>query len=422
MNEILALAVKDLRLLVRNRGALFFTAVWPLLVALLFGAIFSGNSDAGMGNIRIAVVDEDQTPESRGFAARLARANGLETIATTREEARTLVRQGKRQAYVLIARGYGERRSRMFYGETPQVEIGMDPSRKAEGAMLEGLLMQHAAEQMQETLGDPTLSQQMAQKALDDLKGSGETFAGRSQTERFLTELKSFLGSGATTSTGQKSGMTFQPLHVTSHPVTEQASGPQNAFAVTLPQGAIWGLVGCAAAFAIGFVAERTRGTLVRVQMAPLTRTQVLAGKATACFLTAAAVQVIVFVAGALLFNVRPHSLILLSVAVLCACAAFVGIMMLLAVLGKTEQAVSGSAWAALLLMSMIGGGMVPLFAMPRWMLTVSNASPVKWAIIALEGATWRGFSAAEMALPCGILFGVGLATFAIGARLFRTT
>lgn len=422
MHEILALAAKDLRLLVRNRGALFFTAVWPLLVALLFGAIFSGNAGEAMGNIRIALVDEDQTPESRSFATRLARANGLVTTAATREEARTLVRQGKRQAYVLIARGYGERRSRMFYGETPQVEIGIDPSRKAEGAMLEGLLMQHAAEQMQETLGDRERSQQMAQKALDDLKSSNRAVAGRPETERFLTELKSFLGSPGASSNGQKSGMTFQPLKVTSQATTEQASGPQNAFAVTLPQGAIWGLVGCAAAFAIGFVAERTRGTLVRVQMAPLTRTQVLAGKAAACFVTAAAVQVIVFTAGTLLFNVRPPSLVLLSIAVLCSCAAFVGIMMLLAVLGRTEQAVSGSAWAALLLMSMIGGGMVPLFAMPRWMLTVSNVSPVKWAILALEGATWRGFSPGEMALPCGILFGVGVATFAIGARFFRTT
>jgi ABC-2 type transport system permease protein len=113
---------------------------------------------------------------------------------------------------------------------------------------------------------------------------------------------------------------------------------------------------------------------------------------------------------------------VLLGVAVLCACAAFVGIMMLLSVLGKTEQAVSGSAWATLLVMSMLGGAAVPLIAMPRWMLTVSNVSPVKWAILALEGATWRGFSPAEMALPCGILLAVGVVTFTLGARLFRTT
>lgn len=420
MNEIIALAVKDLRLLARNRGALFFTLVWPLLIALLFGAIFSGSGD-GMGNIRVVLVDEDQTAASRAFADRLASAKGLDTIRAPRDEAVTLVRQGKRQAFVLIARGYGARREQMFYGDTPEVELGIDPSRKAEAAMLEGILMQHAAEDMQSTLGDPAESQRLADRALTDLRQSTSTTPQHRSTERFLVELKSFLGSGATSRGGGGTGMTFQPLSVRSQPVTPQTSGPQNAFAVTLPQGAVWGLVGCAAAFAIGFVAERTRGTLVRVQMAPLTRGGVLAGKAVACFAAALTVQVLVFVVGATVFHVRPNSIGLLTLAVLSACIAFVGIMMLLAVLGRTEQAVSGSTWAALLLMSMIGGGMVPLFAMPRWMLAVSNLSPVKWAILAMEGATWRGFSLAEMALPCGILAAVGVVCFAVGSKAFRT-
>ena len=57
---------------------------------------------------------------------------------------------------------------------------------------------------------------------------------------------------------------------------------------------------------------------------------------------------------------------------------------------------------------------------MPPWMQTLSNVSPVKWAILALEGAIWRGFSLGEMALPCGILLGVGVVFFAGGVRAFR--
>ncbi len=77
---------------------------------------------------------------------------------------------------------------------------------------------------------------------------------------------------------------------------------------------------------------------------------------AAACFFTAAGIQVLVFTVGAMAFGVRPNSIALLALAILCACAAFVGIMMLLSVLGRTEQAVSGSAWAVVLVMSMIGG------------------------------------------------------------------
>jgi len=94
--------------------------------------------------------------------------------------------------------------------------------------------------------------------------------------------------------------------------------------------------------------------------------------------------------------------------------------MMTVAVLGKTEQAAGGLGWAIMMPLTMFGGGMVPLFVMPAWMQAVSNVSPVKWGILALEGATWRGFSAAEMALPIGVLVLVGLAGFALGVRLFR--
>jgi ABC-2 type transport system permease protein len=93
--------------------------------------------------------------------------------------------------------------------------------------------------------------------------------------------------------------------------------------------------------------------------------------------------------------------------------------MMLISTLGRTERAVGGAGWGIMLLMSMLGGGMIPLIAMPGWLQTASHASPVKWAILAMEGAIWRGFSLAEMLLPCAILVGVGGAAFAAGVANF---
>jgi ABC-2 type transport system permease protein len=100
--------------------------------------------------------------------------------------------------------------------------------------------------------------------------------------------------------------------------------------------------------------------------------------------------------------------------------ACFVGIMMLFSVLGRTEAAASGISWAILTTLAMIGGGMIPLFVMPGWMRTLSNVSPVKWAILATEGAIWRGFGLAEMLPPVAVLAGVGAACFLLGAAIFR--
>jgi ABC-2 type transport system permease protein len=61
---------------------------------------------------------------------------------------------------------------------------------------------------------------------------------------------------------------------------------------------------------------------------------------------------------------------------------------------------------------------MVPLLVMPPWMQALSIISPVRWSILALEGAIWRGFSWAELLPPCAVLLGVGTAAFFLGVWL----
>jgi ABC-2 type transport system permease protein len=146
----------------------------------------------------------------------------------------------------------------------------------------------------------------------------------------------------------------------------------------------------------------------------------VLAGKGLACFIACVGVIGVLLAAAHLIFGVRITNPAALAAAALATAACFVGIMMLVSVIGKTERAVAGAAWGIMLPFSMLGGGMIPLIAMPPWMLQVSNVSPVKWGIYALEGAIWRGFTAAEMLVPCGILVAVGAATFAAGVAISR--
>jgi ABC-2 type transport system permease protein len=417
MRPVVALAVKDLRLLLRNRGDLFFVLGWPLLLAVFFGVIFSGPSQ-GRSPLAVAVVDLDGTDGSRDFGERLAEGAGLSVLRTsTREEAATLVRQGKRVAFVVLTPGFGAAAARPFQGPGPKVEIGVDPSRTAESAMLEGLLAQQAAAGLQKVMGDPEASRKIVRDSLNALRLAPPGSASRSDTERFLNELERFLERSPPR---EGAGPSFQPLTVESKPVAVERRAPRHSFEFTFPQGILWGIMACAANFGIGLVAERAAGTLLRLLAAPLSRRELLLSKALGCFAAILMVEILLLAVGVAFFGVRPVSPGLLALALLSAAAAFVGIMMLLAALGRTEQAASGAGWAALLVMAMLGGGMVPLFVMPPWMLVASNASPAKWAILGFEGALWRGFSPAEMALPCAILWGVGAACFAAGARSFR--
>ena len=272
MNAMIALATKDLRLLLRNKGRLFFTFVWPVIVTVLFGFAFGGSNDPS-SKPRVAIVDDDNSDGSHAFAKRLDES--FELSPMTRADAENAVRLGQRTAYIVITKGFGAASERMFYGDTRQVEVGVDPARRAEAGMIEGLLMKHASEDLQKMFNDPGLSTRMVDKALADIQSTPADQAA--PVQRFLGERKSFVNTPRASSTGQGTG--WQPLTAISKDVARERRGPDNAFEITFPQGVIWGLIGCMMTFGISLVTERTRGTLVRLRMAPVTRAQILGGK-----------------------------------------------------------------------------------------------------------------------------------------------
>ena len=415
MKEILALALKDLRLMPRNRGGMFFTFVWPILVTVLFGIMFGGNDDGQQSKVRIAIVDDDHSDGSRAFLTKLEES--FELTPMTVADAQDAVRRGQRTGFIIVKRGFGEASNRMFYGNPKEIEIGVDPARQAEAGMIEGLLMKHAAGDMQKMFNDPKASSEMVDKALGDMQlAPPEQVA---PVQRFLGELKAFVGTPQAQGVAGSSQGEWQPLKITRQDVARVSDGPRNPFDITFPQGVIWGLIGCAMSFGISLVTERTHGTLVRLRMAPLTNVQILSGKALSCFTSILLVE-LMLLGVALAFGVRPTSYAMLALAGVSAAVCFVGFMMLVASLGKTEQTASGAGWAILMPLSMIGGAMVPTFVMPAWVQSISFISPIRWTMLAIEGGVWRNFSLAEMAMPCAVLITVGLACFAIGTRGLR--
>ena len=412
MRQIITLALKDLRLMPRNRGGLFFTFVWPVLVTVLFGIMFGGNDDGQQGKIRIAVIDEDSSDGSRAFLTKLEES--FELSPMTLADAENAVRRGQRTGFIVVKPGFGEASNRLFYGSPKEIEVGVDPARQAESGMLEGLLMKHAAGDMQKMFTDSKASAAMVDKALGDMQQAPPDQVA--PVQRFLGELKTFMATPQSQGPPGSPQGEWQPLKITKKDVARVYEGPRNPFDITFPQGVIWGLIGCAMSFGISLVTERTHGTLVRLRMAPLTPAQILGGKALSCFTSIVFVE-LMLLGVAMAFGVRPTSYSMLALAGLSAAICFVGFMMLVASLGKTEQTASGAGWAILMPLSMVGGAMVPTFVMPAWVQSISFISPIRWTMLAIEGGVWRNFSIAEMATPCAILITVGVACFAIGTR-----
>jgi ABC-2 type transport system permease protein len=427
MAAIATVALKDLILVVRDRFGLFWMLAFPLLIALFFGFLAGGGGESRAA-LPIAVVDRDQTGASRALVERLkARmvpgsdkdgrpARPMLSVQTLPlEEARDRVRKGELAAYIVIPRGGGNVSPFGPFG--PPLEVGYDPRRSAEVGFLQGILMETAYAGVQEQFSDPRKYREQIDKAGRELANApGIPAEQKKAFQELFRSLEDFAGRIDPKVMRQAGPAATARLKM--EPVASDRAQPPSAFAVTFPSAVLWGILGCVTTFAISIVLERIQGTFLRLQTAPLSWGQILAGKGLACFLACCGVEVILLLVGRIVFGVRWGNGALLAAAVVCTAVCFTGIMMFVSTLGKTPAGVAGSGWGIMMPMAMIGGGMIPLIAMPGWLLVVSNISPVKWGILALEGAIWRGFGAVEMLLPCGILLALGVTGFVAGAQI----
>ncbi|MDP2362109.1 MAG: ABC transporter permease [bacterium] len=428
MGSMLAIAIKDLRLLLRDRAGLFFTMAFPFIYALFFGAIFSPGEE-GARRIPLRLVDLDGSPAAAAFLDSLAARPGLDCRRDSLAGAEQAVRRGWASAALILPPGFGQGLVHPFRGQPVEVELLHDPVRRAEAGLLQGLLMEQAFRGLAQRFQDPRSFLPDVRAWRDSLDRPAAATARLDPLRRWLGELDRFLvheaaaeslAAGAAPLAAPRSGLAdFIPLRIKARELSVVREGPRSYFEISFPQGLLWGLISVAATFGVSLVVERKEGTLRRLRASRLRRRQILGGKALACAATVMALALLMLVAG-LPLGVRAERPLLLLAAIPATAAAFTGLMLLVSVLGRTERSASGIGWSLLLVLAMLGGGMVPLFMMPEWMRVLGNASPVKWAILAFEGVLWRGFGWAELWPVCAILCAFGAAAAAIGLRAFR--
>ena len=437
MNQTIKMALKDLKLLFRDKMGAFFIVGFPVLMGLFFGLIMGGNSGSNSAAMKIAVVDQDDSEFSKKFIDSLKANKSIELELLAIEPAKDSVRKGSRVGMIVVPAGFGETAG-VFWQEAPEIQLGMDPSRTAEAGMMQGFIMEAIGGLAGDRFNNPKEFRPFIKDSIKDIENDKE--ANPIQRGLLKTMMNSFLSvvdsmdelqkNDAAGGDGEEAaGSTnFEFANITALDITRdidpnsvsgQLKKVRSKWDISFPQTMMWGVMGCVAGFAISIARENTLGTMLRLQAAPISRFQILAGKALACFLTVIGVIIFLTLVGMAL-GMQPGSYPKLAIAALCVAFCFVGIMMTMSVLGRTEQSVSGSGWAINMVMAMIGGCMVPVMFMPQFIQSVSVLSPIKWAILAIEGAIWRDFTFGEMLMPCAILIGVGALGLVVGTAILN--
>src|SRR5262249_55000673 len=108
-------------------------------------------------------------------------------------------------------------------------------------------------------------------------------------------------------------------------------------------------------------------------------------------------------------------------VAVSVACALMATTFgLLLAAVGGTPAATRGIATFAVLVVVMLGGAWVPTFIFPAWLQQLTLIVPLRWAMAALAGLTWRGPPPAAAVAPTLVLLGFAVLFGTLALARFR--
>jgi len=365
MKTLLTIAQKDLRLVLRDRAGLFWIAAFPLCFALFLGAVLERWSARDDLALIVGLSDLDRSPESRVYIERLLRSGTMQIRELALNDARTRLRSGELDAVVVLQPGMGAIPD-WYSGSAEVMRVEADPSRRREASYVKGLLLEAGLARAieDELTTDPRSAIRVVQAAsLDDTPTAAE---------------------------------------------------------LVTPAAVLWGLIGCAAAFAISLASEKRAGTLRRLRSLPIADWQVLSGKALACWTACITIACVILLGALLFFGVRMHSLPGLLVALASLTFCFTGIMAAISTMGQSEQSVAGAGWGTLLVLGMIGGIMVPRMIMPSWLSSIGMLSPVRWGLLALEHTLWRGGSVLDWLVPCGLLVALGLCCLCGGAWVLR--
>jgi len=387
---------KDLILFFHDQRSVILTFLLPVILISLFAfayggiGVFNGRSEP----VKLLVADLDQTRSSKEIVSKIDSLEDIKIIVSDSIKSKELVIKGKYACALIIFKGFQDS---LEAGIPAPVELVYDRSREIEI----GILQQSLIRTLMSTAGKIIVKRnietylQFYYPAID--KSISDNILRTAIKKDYITPAIKW-----TSVVGEKN---------------DTKLGLIQAVAGT----AILMLLFSVAGVGTSILEEKENGTINRLLYSPLKGSTILYGKMLFAFFISIVQLTAMFLFAWLVFNmdlsVNIPALILMIISTAFAVSSL-GIF--LAAIAKTRQQAQNLSTIIILIMSAIGGSMIPLFIMPSILQKIALLSVNYWGIQGFYDLFWRTLPFVEILPRILILMSIGIVMTLASILLFK--
>lgn len=367
MRKFVKFVGASLKMTYREKVALFWMFLFPVLLMLLLGTIFGRT---GSAKIDLGVSDHDKSQVTRAITEKLGTIKAFVMQKGEEADLKKKLNDGKLNAILVLEKDF---QSSLMSGKPGKVVIYVDKSSQT--------VSQITTTALNQVIGEIGVG--IAKQAVPNVIGPSDIV---SVTERSVTS---------------------EELRYVDFIVP-------GVLALTLMTSGMFGL-------SVAFVQYREKGILRRIRVSPLPLSRFIGSElAAALIMTVMQAALLLFIGWAVFrIHINGNWLYITFLVVLGA-ATFLAAGFLVASIARTQKTAEMATNVITFPMMFLSGVFVPISVLPAFLATVAKFLPLYYLGDALRKVMIQGKGLGDVWLDIVVLAAIGLVCFGLATKLFR--